>query len=63
MDNSNNEQALIRVLRAIIHAEINDRIDQITEAHHEEWDAYKYRTDIEDIICDYIDNNVTIQVG
>lgn len=32
MDNSNNEAALIRTLRAIIHTEINERIDQITES-------------------------------
>jgi len=62
MDNRN-EEALLRALRAIIHTEISERIDQITEAQHEEWCAYKYRTDLEDIICEYIDTNVTIQVG
>ena len=58
MDNSNNEQALIRVLRAIIHAEINERIDQITESQAFKIEDHEH--EINDLIREYISYNVTV---
>jgi len=60
MDNSNNYNALVRVLRAIIHAEINERIDQITEA--KQFEIEDYRGDIETMISEYINYNVTVTI-
>lgn len=57
MDNRN-EDAMLRGLRAIIHTEISDRIDQITEA--KSFDIEDYRGDIETMISEYINYNVSI---
>jgi hypothetical protein len=57
MDNRN-EDAMMRALRAIIHTEISERIDQITEA--KQFDIEDYRGDIETMISEYINYNVTI---
>ena len=63
MDNRN-EEVLLRTLRAIIHTEINTRIDQIVEAQRSEdnFDIENYRNDIETIISEYINYNVTINI-
>ena len=57
MDNRN-EDAMMRALRAIIHTEISERIDQITEAKR--FDIEDYRGDIETMISEYINYNVSI---
>jgi ACT domain-containing protein len=57
MDNRN-EDAMMRALRAIIHTEISDRIDQINEA--KEFKIEDYRDDIETMISEYINYNVSI---
>lgn len=57
MDNRN-EDAMMRALRAIIHTEISERIDQITEA--KQFEIEDYRGDIETMISEYINYNVTI---
>ena len=59
MDNRN-EDAMMRALRAIIHTEISERIDQITEAKR--FEIEDYRGDIETMISEYINYNVTITV-
>ena len=59
MDNRN-EDAMLRGLRAIIHTEISDRIDQITEA--KSFDIEDYRNDIETMISEYINYNVTVTI-
>ena len=59
MDNRN-EDAMMRALRAIIHTEISERIDQITEAKR--FDIEDYRGDIEEIMRDFINYNVTINM-
>ena len=56
MDNRN-EEVLLRALRAIIHTEISTRIDQIVEAQRNENDF-----DIETMISEYINYNVTINI-
>lgn len=59
MDNRN-EDVMLRGLRAIIHTEISDRIDQITEA--KSFDIEDYRGDIETMISEYINYNVTVTI-
>jgi len=59
MDNRN-EDAMMRALRAIIHTEISDRIDQITEA--KSFEIEDYRGDIEQMISEYINYNVTVTI-
>lgn len=55
-----NEDAMMRALRAIIHTEISERIDQITEA--KSFDIEEYRGDIETMISEYINYNVTVTI-
>ena len=57
-----NEDAMMRALRAIIHTEISSRIDQIVEAQKSEnnFDIEDYRGDIETMISEYINYNVTV---
>lgn len=59
-----NEAALLRALRAVINTEISARIDQIVEAQKSEndFDIENYRNDIETMISEYINYNVTITV-
>lgn len=57
MDNRN-EDAMMRALRAIIHTEISERIDQITETKR--FEIEDYRGDIETMISEYINYNVSI---
>ena len=59
MDNRN-EDAMMRALRAIIHTEISERIDQITEA--KQFEIEDYRGDIEQMISEYINYNVTVTI-
>lgn len=59
MDNRN-EDAMMRALRAIIHTEINKRIDE--ELTPYKFDIEDYRGDIETMISEYINYNVTITV-
>ena len=57
MDNRN-EDAMMRALRAIIHTEISERIDQITESQ-----AFKiedYEAEINELIREYVTYNVTV---
>lgn len=60
MDNRN-EDAMMRALRAIIHTEISERIDQITESQNS-FDIEDYRGDIETMISEYINYNVTVTI-
>lgn len=60
MDKTHNEAALLRSLRAVIHAEINDRLDQLTE--NNSFDIEDYRNDIETMISEYINYNVTVTI-
>ena len=55
-----NEAALIRTLRAVIHTEINTRLDQLTESN--DFDIEDYRNDIETMISEYINYNVTVTI-
>ena len=55
-----NEAALVRTLRAVIHAEINTRLDQLTESN--DFDIEDYRNDIETMISEYINYNVTVTI-
>jgi len=59
-----NEDAMMRALRAIIHTEISARIDQIVEAQQNEnnFDIEDYRNDIETMISEYINYNVTVTI-
>ncbi len=60
MDKTHNEAAFLRSLRAVIHAEINDRLDQLTE--NNSFDIEDYRSDIETMISEYINYNVTVTI-
>lgn len=60
MDKTHNEAALLRSLRSVIHAEINDRLDQLTE--NNSFDIEDYRGDIETMISEYINYNVTVTI-
>ena len=53
-----NEAALLRALRAVIHTEINTRLDQLTESNS--FNIEDYRGDIETMISEYINYNVSI---
>ena len=57
IDNTN----LINALRAIINEEINNRIDKIVEAKTE-FDLEEKRYEIEDMIREYLENNVTVNL-
>jgi len=57
IDNTN----LINALRSIINEEINNRIDQIVEAKPE-FNLEENRYEIEDMIREYLENNVTINL-
>lgn len=59
-----NEAALLRALRAVINTEISARIDQIVEAQKSEndFDIENYRNDIETMISEYINYNVTVTI-
>jgi len=59
MDNRN-EDAMMRALRAIIHTEISNRIDQITEA--KEFKIEDYESDINEMIRDFINYNLAVTV-
>ena len=58
------EEALLRNLRAIIRGEISARFDQIIEAQKSEndFDIEDYRGDIETMISEYINYNVTVTI-
>ena len=60
MDNRN-EDAMMRALRAIIHTEISERIDQITESQNS-FNIEDYRGDIETMISEHINYNVTVTI-
>lgn len=55
-----NEAALVRALRAVIHTEINTRLDQLTESNS--FEIEDYRGDIETMISEYINYNVTVTI-
>lgn len=55
-----NEAALVRALRAVIHAEINTRLDQLTESNP--FEIEDYRNDIEEMIREYVNYNVTVTI-
>ena len=55
-----NEAALVRALRAVIHTEINMRLDQLTES--KSFEIEDYRNDIEVMISEYINYNVTVTI-
>jgi len=57
MDNRN-EDAMMRALRAIIHTEISNRIEQLTE--EKRFEIEDYRGDIETMISEYINYNVSV---
>ena len=59
MDNRN-EDVMLRGLRAMIHTEISERIDALTEA--KSFDIEDYRGDIETMISEYINYNVTVSI-
>ena len=60
--NNRNEDAMMRALRAIIHTEISARIDQIVEAQksENEFKIEDYESDINEMIRDFINYNVTV---
>ena len=60
MDNASNEAVMLRGLRALIHAEINDRLNQLTESNS--FEIEDYRGDIEMMISEYINYNVTVTI-
>jgi hypothetical protein len=51
------DSQLISAIRSIIAEEVDNRIKAIEENELNVWD---HRSDIEDIICDYLNSNVTI---
>ena len=53
-----NEAALMRALRAVIHTEINTRLDQLTESNS--FDIEDYRGEIDTMISEYLTYNVTV---
>ena len=55
-----NEAALVRALRAVIHAEINTRLDELIESNS--FDIEDYRGDIETMISEYINCNVMVTI-
>lgn len=55
-----NEAALVRALRAVIHTEINTRLDQLTESNS--FDIEDYRNEIETMMSEYINYNVTVTI-
>ena len=57
IDNTN----LINALRSIIHEEINNRIDIMVE-EKPEFDLEEKRYEIEDMIREYLENNVTVNL-
>ncbi len=60
MDNTMNEAAVLRTLRAMINDEINKRIAVITDASENKIEIEDYRSDIDEMIRDYINYNVTV---
>ena len=62
MENTMNENAVLRTLRAMINDEISKRIDVITEAQSNDFDIENYRNDIETMISEYINYNVTVTI-
>jgi len=56
-----NEDAMMRALRAIIHTEISERIDQITEAQNN-FKIEDYESDINEMIRDFINYNLAVTV-
>lgn len=58
MENTMNEAAVLRTLRAMINDEISKRIDIITDA--KEFEIEDYRSDIDEMIRDYINYNVSV---
>lgn len=60
MDNTMNEAAVLRTLRAMINDEINKRIAVITDASESKIEIEDYRSDIDEMIRDYINYNVTV---
>lgn len=58
------ENEVIRVMKRLINDEISKRIDEIAEAHKQEpkFDIEDYRGDIETMISEYINYNVTITI-
>ncbi len=60
MDNTMNEAAVLRTLRAMINDEINKRIDVITDAGESKIEIEDYRSDIDEMIRDYINYNVSV---
>ena len=53
------DSQLISAIRSIIAEEVDNRIKAIDEDEFNVWD---YRSDIEDIINDYINSNVTVTI-
>lgn len=51
------DSQLISAMRSIIAEEVDNRIKAIEENEFNVWD---HRSDIEDIVCDYLNSNVTI---
>ena len=60
MENTMNENAVLRTLRAMIHDEITKRMNVITESN--DFDIEDYRNDIETMISEYINYNVTVTI-
>ena len=58
------ENEVIRVIKRLINDEISKRIDQIADAQKQEpkFDIEDYRGDIETMISEYINYNVTISI-
>ena len=53
------DSQLITAIRSIIAEEVDNRIKAIDEDEFNVWD---HRSDIEDIINDYINSNVTVTI-
>ena len=53
------DNQLITAIRSIIAEEVDNRIKAIDEDEFNVWD---HRSDIEDIINDYINSNVTVTI-
>lgn len=58
------ENEIIRVMKRLINDEISKRIDQIVDAQKQEpkFDIEDHRGDIETMISEYINYNVTISI-
>ena len=60
MDDFSKEMKMIRQIRTVILSDIFDRLDALEKKDSKNFDIEYHRDDIEDVISEYIRNNVTV---